>query len=121
MPQPRLHPLPPPLPSRIRVSSCPAPSTPPLTWPPTPSGRSEDRQGTVHAPAPPARIAGGSRHASGVPMSQTPEDARISQIATAWTMLRQAHGPADEARDARALLVARYRGAAYRYLLKAVG
>lgn len=48
-------------------------------------------------------------------------DDRISQITTAWTLLRRARGDGDEARAARELLVARYRGAALRYLRKAVG
>jgi RNA polymerase sigma-70 factor (ECF subfamily) len=47
---------------------------------------------------------------------------RLSQISTAWTLLRQIHGgSAAEARAAQELLLLRYRGAVYRYLRKAVG
>ncbi len=45
----------------------------------------------------------------------------LSQIATHWTMLRQAHGgEADEAVAARQALMERYCGAVFRYLLRAV-
>lgn len=44
----------------------------------------------------------------------------LSQIATQWTMLRQAHGEADDAAAARQLLLQRYCGAVFRYLLRAV-
>ena len=45
----------------------------------------------------------------------------LSQIATHWTMLRQAHGgAADEAVAARQALMERYCGAVFRYLLRAV-
>lgn len=54
-------------------------------------------------------------------MSEPGNDDRISDITTAWTLLRRARGDGDEARTARELLVARYRGAAHRYLRKAVG
>jgi RNA polymerase sigma-70 factor (ECF subfamily) len=44
---------------------------------------------------------------------------RLSQIATVWTILRQAHeGPPDQAEMAVLLLVERYRGAVYRYLCR---
>ncbi len=47
---------------------------------------------------------------------------RLSQISTAWTLLGAAHGkePGDPG-GARAQLLQRYSGAAYRYLLGAVG
>jgi RNA polymerase sigma-70 factor (ECF subfamily) len=49
-------------------------------------------------------------------------DERLSQISTAWTLLRQVHeGPADDAREALELLLRRYRGAVVRYLERAVG
>lgn len=45
----------------------------------------------------------------------------LSQIATQWTMLYQAHkGDQDEAMTARQLLMQRYCGAVFRYLLRAV-
>ena len=45
----------------------------------------------------------------------------LSQIATHWTMLRQAHGGGvDEAIAARQALMERYCGAVFRYLLRAV-
>lgn len=48
-------------------------------------------------------------------------DQRLSQIATQWTMLNQAHkGQADEAAVARQVLMQRYCGAVFRYLLRAV-
>src|SRR5262245_43618137 len=48
-------------------------------------------------------------------------DQRLSQIATQWTMLYQAHkGEADEAAVARQVLMQRYCGAVFRYLLRAV-
>jgi RNA polymerase sigma factor (sigma-70 family) len=55
-------------------------------------------------------------------MTAGEEDERLSQMTTAWTLLRQAHGGAsEEARAAQELLLARYRGAVFRYLRKAVG
>ena len=48
-------------------------------------------------------------------------DQRLSQIATQWTMLYQAHkGQAEEAAVARQILMQRYCGAVFRYLLRAV-
>src|SRR5262245_6817193 len=45
----------------------------------------------------------------------------LSQIATQWTMLRQAHkGQEDEAMAARQVLMQRYCGAVFRYLMRAV-
>ncbi len=45
----------------------------------------------------------------------------LSQIATQWTMLYQAHkGDQDQAAAARQVLMQRYCGAVYRYLLRAV-
>ena len=45
----------------------------------------------------------------------------LSHISTMWTMLHQAHrGSADEAALARRVLMERYCGAVYRYLLSAV-
>ena len=45
----------------------------------------------------------------------------LSDIATHWTMLRQAHGGgADEAAAARQALMERYCGAVFRYLLRKV-
>ena len=45
----------------------------------------------------------------------------LSEIATHWTMLRQAHGDAaDEAAAARQALMERYCGAVFRYLLRRV-
>lgn len=45
----------------------------------------------------------------------------LSQIATQWSVLRQAHGgPSDEAAAARQLLMQRYCGAVFRYLLALV-
>jgi RNA polymerase sigma factor (sigma-70 family) len=45
----------------------------------------------------------------------------LSQIATQWTMLYQAHkGRQDEAMAARSLLMQRYCGAVFRYLMRAV-
>jgi RNA polymerase sigma-70 factor (ECF subfamily) len=47
---------------------------------------------------------------------------RLSEISTAWTALRQLHGGVQaEADEALQLLVQRYRGAVYRYLLCALG
>jgi RNA polymerase sigma-70 factor (ECF subfamily) len=46
---------------------------------------------------------------------------RLSQLATHWTVVGQAHqGPAEEMRAARELLLERYGGAARRYLLGAL-
>jgi RNA polymerase sigma-70 factor (ECF subfamily) len=48
-------------------------------------------------------------------------DQHLSHINTMWTMLYQAHrGTADEAAAARQVLMQRYCGAVYRYLLSAV-
>jgi RNA polymerase sigma factor (sigma-70 family) len=45
-------------------------------------------------------------------------DARLSQISTIWTILRQAHGgPADAVTAAQQFLLQRYGGAVHRYLL----
>jgi RNA polymerase sigma-70 factor (ECF subfamily) len=47
---------------------------------------------------------------------------RLSRISTSWTVLRQANdGPADAAVAAQQLLLQRYGGAIYRYILRAVG
>ncbi|MCI0462896.1 MAG: sigma-70 family RNA polymerase sigma factor [Gemmataceae bacterium] len=47
---------------------------------------------------------------------------QLSQISTAWTALRQLHsGSGVAANEALQLLVERYRGAVYRYLLRALG
>jgi DNA-directed RNA polymerase specialized sigma24 family protein len=47
---------------------------------------------------------------------------RLSQIATTWTVLRQAHqGPASDAQAAVQLLVQRYRGAVFHYLRRLLG
>ena len=55
-------------------------------------------------------------------MSARKDTGRLSQISTAWTLLRQVHaGSPDEARAAQELILMRYRGAVYRYLRKAVG
>ena len=49
-------------------------------------------------------------------------DKRLSGISTVWTVLRQANdGSKDSARAAQELLVRRYGGAVYRYLLRALG
>src|SRR5437763_13515967 len=45
------------------------------------------------------------------------EDERLSQIATRWSLLRQAHAPDDDARStAQAELLLRYHAPVYRYL-----
>jgi RNA polymerase sigma factor (sigma-70 family) len=45
-------------------------------------------------------------------------DARLSQISTSWSVVRQAHGgPADAVAAAQQLLLQRYGGAVHRYLL----
>jgi RNA polymerase sigma-70 factor (ECF subfamily) len=55
-------------------------------------------------------------------MERTNRDQRLSRISTLWAEVTQAHqGPADEAGAARRLLLERYSGAAYRYLLAAAG
>jgi RNA polymerase sigma-70 factor (ECF subfamily) len=54
-------------------------------------------------------------------MSDNNLDQHLSHISTMWTMLYQAHrGSADEAAAARQVLMQRYCGAVYRYLLGAV-
>jgi RNA polymerase sigma-70 factor (ECF subfamily) len=54
-------------------------------------------------------------------MSEQDLDQRLSHITTMWTVLTQAHrGEGDEAAAARQLLMLRYCGAVYRYLLSAV-
>jgi RNA polymerase sigma factor (sigma-70 family) len=54
-------------------------------------------------------------------MKQDELDQHLSHISTMWTMLYQAHqGSATEAAAARQLLMQRYCGAVYRYLLSAV-
>jgi RNA polymerase sigma-70 factor (ECF subfamily) len=45
---------------------------------------------------------------------------RLSRISTLWTMVFQAHGDPTDAADAQRVLVQRYSGAVYRYLLGAV-
>jgi RNA polymerase sigma-70 factor (ECF subfamily) len=54
-------------------------------------------------------------------MNERDLEQHLSQIATQWTMLYQAHkGQADEAAVARQVLMQRYCGAVFRYLLRAV-
>lgn len=54
-------------------------------------------------------------------MSDHNFDQRLSQINTQWSVLLQAHrGTADEAAAARQVLMQRYLGAVYRYLVAAV-
>lgn len=54
-------------------------------------------------------------------MNERELEQHLSQIATQWTMLYQAHkGEADEAAAARHVLMERYCGAVFRYLLRAV-
>ena len=54
-------------------------------------------------------------------MSSPDIQQHLSDIATHWTMLRQAHGgAADEAAAARQALMERYCGAVFRYLLRKV-
>src|SRR5437588_10812954 len=49
------------------------------------------------------------------------DSARLSRIATMWTMVRQAHEPnRDGAREAQRILMDRYSAAVYRYLLAAL-
>ena len=53
-------------------------------------------------------------------MDQSLDD-RLSRISTMWTLVLQAHGgPADAATTAQRLLMQRYCGSVYRYLLGAV-
>jgi RNA polymerase sigma-70 factor (ECF subfamily) len=52
-------------------------------------------------------------------MSQPDSDPRLSQIGTLWTVVCQAKDPADAVRAAQNRLLARYGGAARRYLLAA--
>src|SRR5689334_15571752 len=55
-------------------------------------------------------------------MERRNPDQRLSRISTLWSAMAQAHqGPADEAAAAQRLLLERYAGAAYRYLLAAAG
>lgn len=55
-------------------------------------------------------------------MERTHSDQRLSRISTLWSAVTQAHqGPADAAGAAQRLLLERYAGAAYRYLLAAAG
>jgi RNA polymerase sigma-70 factor (ECF subfamily) len=54
-------------------------------------------------------------------MCDQESEQRLSHITTMWTMLAQAHGgKEDEAAAARQMLMLRYCGAVYRYLLSAV-
>src|SRR5829696_7116124 len=54
-------------------------------------------------------------------MEQGPDGERLSQIATAWTELFQAHrGPEPALGEARRRVLMRYHTAVYRYLLGAV-
>jgi RNA polymerase sigma-70 factor (ECF subfamily) len=54
-------------------------------------------------------------------MGEQSFDQRLSRISTRWTQVLEAHGPsADAANAAQALLLQRYGGAVYRYLLGAV-
>jgi len=55
-------------------------------------------------------------------MERSAQDDRLSQISTMWTMLVRAHAPAESgATAAQHMLLERYGGAVYRYLLGAVG
>jgi RNA polymerase sigma-70 factor (ECF subfamily) len=55
-------------------------------------------------------------------MNEDESRRRLSSISTIWTVLRQAHGgPTDEAAAAQQVLLQRYGGAIYRYLLRSVG
>jgi RNA polymerase sigma-70 factor (ECF subfamily) len=55
-------------------------------------------------------------------MERANPDQRLSRITTLWSAVTRAHqGPADEAGAAQRLLLERYAGAAYRYLLAAAG
>jgi RNA polymerase sigma factor (sigma-70 family) len=55
-------------------------------------------------------------------MAQPELDERLSRISTFWSMVVEAHGdPADARQAAQNRLLQRYSGAAYRYLLGAVG
>jgi DNA-directed RNA polymerase specialized sigma24 family protein len=55
-------------------------------------------------------------------MERARSDQHLSRISTLWSAVTQAHqGPADAAGAARQLLLERYGGAAYLYLLAAVG
>src|SRR5262245_25564532 len=57
----------------------------------------------------------------GVGVRVTMSDQHLSQIATQWTMLFDAHrGPEDAAQKARKALMIRYCGAVYRYLARVV-
>jgi RNA polymerase sigma-70 factor (ECF subfamily) len=53
-------------------------------------------------------------------MDQDTRDQRLSRISTQWALLRQAHAGGAGAAEAAQSLLARYAGAAYRYLLAAV-
>jgi RNA polymerase sigma-70 factor (ECF subfamily) len=54
-------------------------------------------------------------------MDRRDQDERLSRISTQWTMVFQAHdGARDAVGSAQAILIQRYAGAAYRYLLGAV-
>jgi RNA polymerase sigma-70 factor (ECF subfamily) len=48
-------------------------------------------------------------------------DQHLSMLSTSWTALRLAHGGTEEAAAAQQLLIERYGGAVYRYLLRVVG
>src|SRR5262249_30176500 len=54
-------------------------------------------------------------------MSTSDVDLRLSQMATRWTLLVQAHRDAPEARAAQAELLPRYCSAVFRYLRSMVG
>jgi RNA polymerase sigma-70 factor (ECF subfamily) len=55
-------------------------------------------------------------------MERASPDQRLSRISTLWSAVTRAHqAPADEAGAAQHLLLQRYAGAAYRYLLAAAG
>ncbi len=55
-------------------------------------------------------------------MDQAELEERLSRIVTAWTLVFQAHaGAVEGVAGARARLIQRYSGAAYRYLLGALG
>src|SRR5438874_2310362 len=55
-------------------------------------------------------------------MTQRESNERLSKISTVWSMLHQAHeGSAESAAAAQQMLMQRYRGAVYRYLLRLLG
>src|SRR5262245_32340965 len=68
------------------------------------------------------RMRGSPATGEGDAMDQPTGIGRLSEISTAWTVLRQLHaGTGAEADEALQLLAHRYRGAVYRYLRHALG